>query len=101
LDRFCDAMIAIRGEIEAVINSDSDKLDNPLKNAPHTATEICSDGWTHAYSRELAAFPTPATRVSKFWPAVARIDNTHGDKNLVCSCPDISSYGERAAPAAV
>ncbi len=97
LDRFCDAMISIRGEIQAVINGESDKLDNPLKNAPHTAAEICSDGWAHAYPRELAAFPSPATRASKFWPSVARIDNTHGDKNLVCSCPDISNYAVQPA----
>jgi glycine dehydrogenase len=99
LDRFCDAMISIRGEIQAVINGEADKLDNPLKNAPHTATEICSDGWKHAYSRESAAFPSPATRASKFWPSVARIDNTHGDKNLVCSCPDISNYAAQPAAA--
>ncbi len=92
LDRFCDAMIAIRGEIQAVIDGTLDRSDNPLKNAPHTAAAVCADEWPHAYSRELAAYPLPSLRARKFWPAVARVDNPYGDKHLVCSCPDVSSY---------
>ncbi len=89
LDRFCDAMISIHGEIQA---SKSD--DNPLKNAPHTAQMIVADKWTHPYSREQAAFPAPWTREHKFWPAVARVDNVYGDRNLVCSCAPLEAYAE-------
>ena len=92
LDRFCDAMIAIRGEIQAVIDGKMDKLDNPLKHAPHTARAVTADQWPHAYSRELAAYPMPGLRANKFWPSVSRIDNPYGDKNLVCSCPDVQQY---------
>jgi glycine dehydrogenase len=92
LDRFCDAMISIRAEIQAVIDGRLDRQDNPLKNAPHTAEVVAADTWTHAYSREQAAFPLPALRAGKFWPSVGRIDNPHGDRNLVCSCPPIDSY---------
>jgi glycine dehydrogenase len=92
LDRFCDAMIAIRGEIQAVIDGVFDREDNPLKNAPHTAAAVCADRWTHAYTREQAAYPMPGLRARKFWPSVARVDNPYGDKNLVCTCPDLSSY---------
>ncbi|MCX6967344.1 MAG: aminomethyl-transferring glycine dehydrogenase, partial [Verrucomicrobia bacterium] len=84
LDRFCDAMIAIHGEILAVESGALDPKDNPLKNAPHTAQSVVSDAWAHPYSRELAAFPAPWTRESKFWPAVGRVDNVYGDRNLVC-----------------
>jgi glycine dehydrogenase len=94
LDRFCDAMIAIRGEIDAVINGESDRADNPLKNAPHTVAEVCADTWTHAYTREQAAFPVPTLRQRKFWPSVARIDNPYGDRNLVCSCAPVAAYAE-------
>jgi glycine dehydrogenase len=91
LDRFCDAMISIAGEIQSVRSGAFDKLDNPLKNAPHTAGEIVGD-WTHAYSRETAAYPLPWVRAAKFWPTVKRIDNAAGDRNLICTCPPIESY---------
>ena len=84
LDRFCDAMIAIHGEILAVESGALDPKDNPLKNAPHTAQSVVSDAWTHAYPREQAAFPAPWTREHKFWPVVGRVDNVYGDRNLVC-----------------
>jgi glycine dehydrogenase len=87
LDRFCDAMIAIRAEIEAIANGKQDRQNNLLKNAPHTARQIASDKWDRPYSREQAAFPARWTREHKFWPAVARIDNVYGDRNLFCSCP--------------
>src|SRR5882672_5487564 len=93
LDRFCDAMISIRHEIDDVEKGLSDKLNNPLKNAPHTARQIASDKWDRPYSREQAAFPAPWTRDHKFWPAVARIDNVYGDRNLFCSCPPIEEFG--------
>ena len=92
LDRFCDAMIAIRGEIQAVIDGQLDRADNPLKHAPHTAAVVSANEWRHAYSREHAAYPLPYLRARKFWPSVGRIDNPYGDKNLVCSCPDLSAY---------
>ena len=92
LDRFIDAMTTIRAEIEAVKTGKSDKKDNPLKNAPHTAEMISSTEWMHSYSREEAAFPRPWVRGKKFWPSVARIDNVYGDRNLVCACPPIESY---------
>jgi glycine dehydrogenase len=86
LDRFCDALISIHGEMEKVADGRLDKADNPLKHAPHTARAVCSDAWNHAYPRELAAFPDSWTRASKFWPAVGRVDNVYGDRNLVCTC---------------
>ena len=92
LDRFCDAMIAIRAEIQAVIDGKADGKDNVLKNAPHTAGAVASDEWTHAYSRESAAFPLPFVRSRKFWPSVGRIDNPSGDRNLFCACPPIDEY---------
>ncbi len=92
LDRFCDAMIAIRKEIEEVITGKVDKKDNILKHAPHTAKSVCANEWKKPYSREQAAFPLPYVRENKFWPAVARVDNVYGDKNLICSCPPITSY---------
>ncbi len=92
LDRFCDALIGIHGEMQAVANGEADKLDNPLKNAPHTALVCCGDEWKRGYSRELAAFPAPWTRQSKFWPAVGRVDNVYGDRNLVCSCVGMEAY---------
>ena len=91
LDRFCDAMIAIAGEIARVRSGEWDRLDNPLKNAPHTAAEIAGE-WTHAYPRELAAYPLPWVREAKFWPHVKRIDNAAGDRNLVCTCPPTSDW---------
>ncbi len=92
LDRFCDALIGIHGEMQAVANGEADKLDNPLKGAPHTALVCCGDEWKRGYSRELAAFPAPWTRQSKFWPAVGRVDNVYGDRNLVCSCVGMEAY---------
>jgi len=87
LDRFCDAMISIHAEIEAIAAGKQDRQNNLLKNAPHTARQIASDKWDRPYSREQAAFPVPWTHEHKFWPAVARIDNVYGDRNLFCSCP--------------
>jgi glycine dehydrogenase len=89
LDRFCDAMVSIRAEIEAVASGKIDKQNNPLKNAPHTARQIAAEKWERPYSREQAAFPAPWTREHKFWPSVARIDNVYGDRNLFCSCPPL------------
>ena len=94
LDRFCDALIAIRKEIEAVVTGAVDPKDNVLKNAPHTADELTADVWTHSYSREQAAYPLPFVRVNKVWPSVGRIDNPYGDRNLICACPPIESYVE-------
>jgi glycine dehydrogenase len=92
LDRFCDAMISIRAEIEAVASGKIDKQNNPLKNAPHTTRQIAVARWERPYSREQAAFPAPWTREHKFWPSVARIDNVYGDRNLFCSCPPIEEF---------
>jgi glycine dehydrogenase len=92
LDRFCDAMIAIRGEIQAVIDGTADRHDNVLKNAPHTAGAVSADDWPHPYSREQAAFPLPFVRSVKFWPSVGRIDNPYGDRNLMCSCPPVAAF---------
>lgn len=94
LDRFCDAMISIYKEIDAVQNGVADKTDNVLKNAPHTQRVICDDNWEHAYSRQTAAFPLAYIRENKFWPAVARINNTYGDRNLICTCEPTESYME-------
>jgi glycine dehydrogenase len=91
LDRFCDAMIAIANEIDAVVTGTLDAKDNPLVNAPHTGAAIAGD-WAHPYSRELAAFPIASLRTRKYWPPVARIDNAYGDRNLVCSCPPLDAY---------
>jgi glycine dehydrogenase len=96
LDRFCDAMIAIRAEIQAVANGKADARDNVLKNAPHTAAMVSDDEWTHPYSRRQAAYPLPFVRASKFWPPVARIDNPYGDRNLFCVCPPAEAYAEKA-----
>ena len=95
LDRFCDALIAIRQEIQAVIDGAADARDNVLKNAPHTAEDVTADDWTHPYSRQQAAYPLPYVRANKVWPAVARIDNPYGDRNLMCACPPIEAYAER------
>ncbi|MDP2053817.1 MAG: glycine dehydrogenase (aminomethyl-transferring), partial [Acidobacteriota bacterium] len=92
LDRFCDALIAIRQEIEEVITGKADPKDNVLKHAPHTAAAVSADAWPHAYSREKAAYPLPWVRANKFWPTVGRIDNPYGDRNLVCVCPPIEAY---------
>jgi glycine dehydrogenase len=92
LDRFVEAMIAIKAEADAVASGALDKLDNPLKNAPHTLEMVAADAWPHRYPREQAAFPLAWTRARKFWPAVARVDNAYGDKNLVCACPPLEEY---------
>jgi glycine dehydrogenase len=94
LDRFCDAMISIHGEMQAVVNGESDKTNNPLKRAPHTAKVVCGDEWDRPYSRELAAFPSAFARQAKFWPSVGRVDNVYGDRNLVCSCIGMAAYAE-------
>ncbi|HYH47805.1 MAG TPA: aminomethyl-transferring glycine dehydrogenase [Thermoanaerobaculia bacterium] len=92
LDRLVDALIAIREEVRDIESGRADRADNVLKNAPHTADEVTSERWEHPYSREQAAFPAPWVRENKFWPAVARVDNVWGDRNLMCSCPPMSSY---------
>jgi glycine dehydrogenase len=92
LDRFCDALISIHEEIKAIENGQSDKTNNPLKNAPHTQWTVCASDWNHPYSRETAAFPLAYVVKNKFWPSVARINNTHGDRNLICTCEPIESY---------
>jgi len=94
LDRFCEAMISIHAETEAVATEKTDRENNVLKNAPHTARQIASDKWDRPYSREQAAFPAPWTREHKFWPAVARIDNVYGDRHLFCSCPPVEEFEE-------
>jgi len=85
-------MIAIRREIQAVADGRADARDNVLKGAPHTAEETSSDAWPHAYSREQAAFPIAGLRDHKYWPPVSRIDNPHGDRNLMCVCPPVEAY---------
>jgi glycine dehydrogenase len=92
LDRFCDAMISIHEEIAAIESGKFDKQDNPLKNAPHTMSMICDDEWTHKYSRKEAAFPLAYVAKNKFWPSVARINNTYGDRNLICVCEPTEAY---------
>ncbi len=94
LDRFCDAMIAIREEIRAIENGDLDREDNPLRHAPHTSAVVTADEWSHGYSRRQAAFPAPWVRDHKFWPSVGRIDNAWGDRHLICTCPPLEAYEE-------
>jgi glycine dehydrogenase len=89
LDRFCDAMIQIRREIEAVVSGAVDRTDNVLKNAPHTAGAVAAAQWPHPYTREEAVYPLPFVRARKFWPSVGRIDNPYGDRNLFCTCPPV------------
>ena len=91
LDRFCEAMIAIRSEIDEIVSGKADKKDNILKHAPHTAKAVMRQRVARPYSREQAAFPLPWVRDNKFWPSVARVDNVFGDKHLVCACPPINS----------
>ncbi|UBU17753.1 aminomethyl-transferring glycine dehydrogenase [Nonomuraea gerenzanensis] len=92
LDRFVDAMIAIRGEIAKVASGEYDKTDNPLRNAPHTAESVAADEWPHPYARSEAAYPLPSLRENKYWVPVRRIDQAYGDRNLVCSCPPLEAY---------
>jgi len=96
LDRFCDAMLAIRAEIAAVAAGQLDKADNPLKNAPHTAAEVMGDAWPHGYSRQQAAFPLPWVSRAKYWPPVKRVDNVYGDRNLVCTCAPLEEFAQAA-----
>jgi len=94
LDRFIDAMIQIREEIQAIEDGKLDREDNPLKHAPHTAGAVSASEWTHAYPRELAAFPLPSLKLQKYWPPVARVDNVYGDKNIMCACIPVDAYKE-------
>ena len=94
LDRFCEALISIYHEIKAIEEGKISKTDNPLKNAPHTLQIVCADEWTHPYSRQEAAFPLSYITNNKFWPSVSRINNTYGDRNLVCTCEPVESYME-------
>ncbi len=96
LDRFCEAMIAIREEIAAIAAGRFDRRDNPLKNAPHTAAELLADSWQHCYSRGQAAYPRPFVARAKFWPPVKRVDNVYGDRHLVCTCAPLEAYAEAA-----
>lgn len=96
LDRFCDALISIYDEIKAIEENKIDKLDNPLKNAPHTQLVVTADDWKHSYSRKEAAYPLYYVMQNKFWPSVGRVNNTHGDRNLICTCEPIESYMEES-----
>ncbi|WP_372012558.1 aminomethyl-transferring glycine dehydrogenase [Pseudoxanthomonas sp. 10H] len=99
LDRFIDAMIEIREEIRAIEDGRLDREDNPLRHAPHTAVQVSGSEWTHAYPRELAAFPLPSLKLQKYWPPVARVDNVYGDKNVFCACIPVDAYKDEAAEA--
>jgi len=92
LDRICDALISIRGEIREIEEGKIDRKNNPLKHAPHTESVVIASEWNRPYTREKAAFPAPWTRQSKFWPTVSRVDNVFGDRNLICTCPPMESY---------
>jgi glycine dehydrogenase len=96
LDRFIAAMVSIRGEIRAIEQGRMDRADNPLKNAPHTAAEVMASEWSHPYTREQAAFPLPYVARQKYWPPVKRVDNVHGDRNLVCTCAPLEAYAQAA-----
>ena len=97
LDKFCNTLIKIKLEIEKIKSGELDKIDNPIKNAPHTHVELASNEWKHKYSREEAAYPSAFLKTNKFWPPVGRVDNVHGDKNLFCSCPSLDEFKEDAA----
>jgi glycine dehydrogenase len=97
LDRFCDALLSIRNEIKEIEEGRMDRKNNPLKNAPHTLSPIVNNDWSMPYSREQAVFPLPYVKENKFWPAVARVNNTYGDRNLICTCEPVSSYIETDA----
>jgi glycine dehydrogenase len=96
VDRFVDALVAIRGEILEVERGEAEKGDNLLSNAPHPLQDLLADEWRRPYSRERAAFPSVATREHKIWPAVSRIDDAYGDRNLVCVCPPVEEYAKTA-----
>ena len=97
LDRFCDTLIKIKSEIDKIKSGKFDKIDNPIKNAPHTDLELASNEWKHKYTREEAAYPSDFLRSNKFWPPVARVDNVYGDKNIFCTCPSIDEFKDDAA----
>ena len=97
INRFCNALISIKKEIDKVDNGSFDKKDNPLINAPHTHIELSGNEWKDSYKREEAAFPNGYMRDNKYWPPVARVDNVYGDRNLVCSCPSLQEYKDEAA----
>ena len=97
IDKFCNTLVKIKKEIDLVEKNEFDKLDNPLKNAPHTYLELASNEWNHKYTREEAAFPSEHLRHNKYWAPVARVDNVYGDRNLVCSCPSMDEYKDEAA----
>jgi glycine dehydrogenase len=92
LDRFCEAMISIHGEVSRIESGEWDREDNPLKNAPHAAADVAADEWSRGYPREMAAFPVPSSRADKYWPPVSRIDGPGGDRNLICACPPLDAY---------
>jgi glycine dehydrogenase len=96
LDRFCDAMLCIADEIGSIEDGAWPRDDNPLKNAPHTATEVMAESWAHPYTREQAAYPLPYITAAKYWPPVKRVDNVYGDRNLICSCAPLEAYAEAA-----
>ena len=100
LDRFVDAMLAIRGEIDDVVAGRVAPGDSPLKHAPHTAAAVTVTEWDRPYTRQQAAFPLPWVKARKFWPSVGRVDNVWGDRNLQCACPPLSVYEEPEEPAA-
>jgi glycine dehydrogenase len=95
LDRFCDAMLSIRAEVDAIEAGELDAENNPLRNAPHTVEDLVGE-WTRPYSREQGCFPPGAFRVDKYWPPVNRVDNAWGDRHLVCTCPPMDDYAEAA-----
>ena len=92
IDRFCQAMISIRKEIKKIESGDWDKEDNPLKIAPHTSEDLINEKWEHLYSKETAFYPLPTLRQKKYWPPIGRIDNVHGDRNVICSCPPMEIF---------
>jgi glycine dehydrogenase len=94
LDRFCNALLSIRQEIAEIENGFADKENNVLKNAPHTAVSVIGGKWDRPYSREKAVYPAPYVLANKFWPSVGRVDDTYGDRNLVCSCIPVAAYAE-------
>ena len=97
INRFCSTLQKIKQEINKIKTGEFDKIDNPLKNAPHTHVELSSDKWDHKYKREEAAYPAEHLKTMKYWPPVARVDNVYGDKNLFCTCPSIDEYEDTAA----
>ena len=97
IDKFCSTLQKIKQEIDKIQSGKYDKIDNPLKDAPHTHVELTSNKWDHKYEREEAAYPSEFLRVNKYWPPVSRVDNVYGDKNLFCTCPSMDEYEDTAA----